>query len=131
MTTCPGCDGKKTKRAQLCAGCRKRANIVGANLLAGRPTLGGAIATASTGFTSVTVQRPSTSVEPKLTDGQRRAFYAKANALDKLRRQRIGTTKKAALEHFQVESTNDLTQQQASDAIDWIESQLAEEDECT
>jgi hypothetical protein len=31
-TTCPGCGGAKSKRALLCAGCRRRANVVGAKV---------------------------------------------------------------------------------------------------
>lgn len=35
---CPGCDGAKSKRARLCASCRRRANAVGADVLQQMPT---------------------------------------------------------------------------------------------
>lgn len=32
-TVCPGCSGPKSKRAELCATCRRQANAVGASVL--------------------------------------------------------------------------------------------------
>jgi hypothetical protein len=32
-TTCPGCNGPKSKRAELCGNCRKQANALGASVL--------------------------------------------------------------------------------------------------
>lgn len=36
--SCPGCGGAKSKRARLCAACRRRANAVGADVLQQLPT---------------------------------------------------------------------------------------------
>jgi hypothetical protein len=33
MSTCPGCGGTKTRRAELCASCRKQATALGASVL--------------------------------------------------------------------------------------------------
>jgi hypothetical protein len=33
MTTCPACGGQKSKRAELCADCRKTASALGASVL--------------------------------------------------------------------------------------------------
>lgn len=93
--SCPSCGRPKTKLAKLCAACRAIANKAGEGVILKR-----------------------------LTPGQMRAFYAKANRVDEARQAEYGTAKAAALERAGVESTTLLTEMQASDAIDWLENQL-------
>lgn len=119
--SCPVCSGPKTKRAQLCSSCRPKAIAAGVTLLlaaANTPSLGEIATWASTPSNTA-------SAELKLTDGQRRAFYAKANRLDALMCQTIGTTKREVLTAIRVEHTNDLTQEQASSVLDEIEARVA------
>lgn len=122
--TCPVCGGPKSKRATLCATCRPKAIAAGVHLLlaaASAPSLEDIASWAAAPSTTA-----SASDAPKLTDGQRRAFHAKANHLDRLRGEPIGTAKRVALATIAAEHANDLTQAQASQLLDQLEQQIAD-----
>ncbi|MDQ3672701.1 MAG: helix-turn-helix domain-containing protein [Actinomycetota bacterium] len=69
-----------------------------------------------------------------LTDGQLRALHAKAGELDRRLGYPRGRSKASALAHVAewskrtVESANDLTSIEASIALDWLESELSDEE---
>lgn len=90
--SCPGCGGTKSRRAVLCARCRRRANDAGVGV-----------------------------VVERMSPGQLRAFHAIANEIDRLRRQPIGTTKARIRSELGVESLNDVSSTDASELIDRLD----------
>jgi hypothetical protein len=105
---CPGCGKKMAKGSRLCGACRRRAIGVGVEAI---------VATKGK-------EKPN-----RLTDGQRRAFYGKANDLDELFNEQPGTFKAHALSeaskqfHRSIESVNDLSEAEAS----WVLDKMTED----
>jgi hypothetical protein len=113
---CPVCGGPKTKRAHLCAGCRRAAIAAGVNLLLADMT--------------PAAPRPP-HVDPFRTPGQSRAYHGKCGSLAQLEQTTPQRIKQQALEHISavvgrpVLSSKDLTEDEMSDLLDWLDESIA------
>jgi len=113
---CPGCAGPKSARATLCRDCRRRANSVGAAVVAQLPTV-------------AAPSRPA-DVGPR-SAGQNRAYHGKCGTLAAIRETTPQQIKAQALEYASVRfgraitSSGDLDELEMSDVLDWLDTQLA------
>lgn len=96
-TICPGCLGKKSKGAKLCAGCRRKAIDAGVDVVLER-------------------------INPK----QIAAFHAIADNIDRLRGQREGTTKARVKAELGVETIKDLSYERAGDMLTALKDERAD-----
>lgn len=95
MTTiCPGCNGPKSKRAQLCASCRRRAISAGVDV-----------------------------VVENISSGQISAFHAIANHVDKLRGVPLGTTKQRIKDEYGIVTLKTLSRVRAADVLDRLDDE--------
>lgn len=116
---CPGCGQAKSPRAQLCSSCRKRANAVGAAVVAQIPSA-----------------EPPRPVPPSAagarTPGQNRAYHGKCATLAALEQVSPQQIKARALEHAAlacgrpIASSGELNELEMSDLLDWLDSQLGD-----
>lgn len=91
---CPGCGGSKSRRALLCASCRRRASIAGVEV-----------------------------VVERIASKQISAFHAIANHIDKLHGVALGTTKARVKRELGIGSLKSLSYQQASDLLDQLDDE--------
>lgn len=110
MNECPGCGRKKTKRAQLCARCRRLAIEIGVRAV---------------------VERKARSVEQlPMNSRQKAAFHGKCSELDRLRGLEPGSSKEAALERAEqivgrtFDSLSEWTYDEASLVLDYLEAEV-------
>lgn len=109
---CPGCRGPKTKRARLCAECRRRANSVGEQV-----------------WTDTRI--PTVPARPR-TAQQNTVYHAKCADLAKLSEQDKPIVQAAALawasKRFQrlIESSTELTEIQMEIVLEHLDVLLAE-----
>ena len=123
VTVCPGCAGQKSKRAKLCAGCRRRANAVGADVVT------------HVGESAIPPEsrppRPRTPQQnlvyhARITDLAKLAKPADRDHLRVLERQ----LKKAALAKAEqlfdrpVKSSTELTEAEMEQLLEWLDEQL-------
>ena len=109
---CPGCDGQKTEAAVLCADCRKRAVRIGVEAVTNRKS------------------RTPIQESDRMTPSQRRAYHKKLGILVDL----TGRPKSALKDSYlrqasatfgrEITSTKQLTQEESSDVLDWIEETI-------
>ena len=110
---CPGCGGAKTRRARICASCRRRAIELGVQAV---------LETAGRG--------PQPDVE-MIGPRQVSAFYAKTDELDRILERPYRTGHDLALEraseHFgrPITSVNELAYAEASWVLDRLSEQVA------
>lgn len=91
---CPGCGRAKTKRAELCAHCRRIANNAG---------------------TGVVLER--------ITPSQTRAFHAISNAIDKLKGDPIGTAKARVKNKNRIATVRLMSSVAASELLDDLDEE--------
>lgn len=104
----------------MCADCRKRANAIGASVVAQLPT-------------AQQLPQPQP-VEPRAIDprtpGQNRAYHKKIALLASQSDQSLKAVKAAALAHISeqlnrdVASSSDLDELEMSDLLDWLDAQI-------
>ena len=111
--TCPGCAGPISRRAKLCADCRKRANAVGASVV-----------------THVAAAAPRTG-GPLRTPQQSQVFHGKLNDLAKRRHVEQQVVKRHALAHAAatfgrpIASSTELTEIEMELLLEWLDEELA------
>lgn len=109
---CPGCSGKKTRRAQLCHLCRPRANSVGGRVW------------------SETAQ-PAVQSIPR-TPQQNRVYHARCASIAKLEQRPLLDVKRTALEHFAtrigrpLESSTELSEIEMELLLESLDQRLFE-----
>jgi hypothetical protein len=129
-TTCPGCGGKKTRRARVCRDCRRRAGDLGLGALLAGPLS----ATSSAAHVRATETLPPSPMRP-ISPGKRDAFHAKCYELAKRRGHAKADIRNETLaaiaQRFgrQVGSVTDLYSHEASWALDRLEELLESEPE--
>jgi len=110
--TCPGCHGPKTRRAELCRDCRRRANVVGARtwVETAQPTL------------------PSTPRTPQ----QNRVYHGKLNSIAELEQRPLKDVKAWALERASlmfrrsIESSTELSEIEMEQLLESLDRRLDE-----
>lgn len=120
---CPGCGGQKSKRAKLCAECRRRANAVGADVV--------------THVGEAAIPPESRPPRPR-TPQQNLVYHARITDLAKLTDPPSKETlrvlerqlKKAALEKArqlfgrEITSSTELTEAEMEQLLEWLDEQL-------
>ena len=96
-TVCPACSGPKSRGAKLCASCRARAAAAGVDAVMRR-------------------------IDPR----QITVFHARANELDKLRIEPLGTAKRAVKKRLKIESVKQLSWDEAEDVNDGLQAAIDE-----
>lgn len=96
-TICPGCLGAKSKKAKLCAGCRRRAMDAGVDV-----------------------------VLERINAKQIAAFHAIADNIDRLRGEREGTTKARVKAELGIESIKVLSYERAGDVLTALKDERSE-----
>jgi hypothetical protein len=106
---CPGCGGEKTQHATLCHDCRKRAVRIGVEAVANRRA------------------RPHRDNMNRMSTAQRRAYHKKLGILVQLTGRPKHELKASYLRQAsgafgrEITSTKQLTEEEASDLLDWLE----------
>jgi hypothetical protein len=121
---CPGCGGKKSKRAELCASCRKRANVVGASVI--------------THVAEAAISPESAPARPR-TPQQNTVYHGKISDLAKLNapglekaelRLAERNVKTRALQHARkmfsrpIDSSTELTEIEMERLLEWLDVEL-------
>jgi hypothetical protein len=102
----------------MCAGCRRAAITAGVNLLLAD-------------MTPAEPRPPRDRVEPFRTPGQSRAYHGKCGSLAQLEEVIPQRIKERALEHASatlnrpVLSSKDLTEDEMSDLLDWLDERIS------
>lgn len=110
---CPGCSKPKTKRARLCADCRRRAVSIGVKALL------------------ETAERGHAPAIERIGPRQVSAFYGKADELDRILERPHRTGHNLALEQAsrefsrRITSVNDLSYAEASWILDQLSAEVA------
>lgn len=110
---CPGCSKPKTKRARLCADCRRRAVSIGVNSVLAAAERGHAPAIELIGSRQIS------------------AFYGKTDELDRILERPHRTGHNLALEHAssqfgrKILSVKDLSYDEASWILDQLSAEVA------
>lgn len=109
-SACPGCGGPKTRRAQFCATCRRRANVVGAKVW--------------------TETAAPVSTTPR-TSQQNRVYHGKCASLAKLEQLELFQIKRRSLEAASamfrrpITSSTELTEIEMEQLLEHLDEQLA------
>ena len=112
-TTCPGCNGPKSKRAALCKTCRSRATRVGVDVVTHVPVA------------DVVPVQPRTAV-------QNRIYHARLNDLMRLRRvtnkdaRLLALDRAAAMLGRAIESSTELSEPEMERLLEWLQEQIEE-----
>lgn len=112
---CPGCGGAKSKRAELCLTCRRKANAVGASVL--------------THVHEAAIPPESLPFVPR-TPWQSKAYHGKCNDLARLTGSDFLETKRAALAHAgemfgrAFDSSTELSEIEMEQLLEWLDDQL-------
>jgi hypothetical protein len=112
---CPGCGGKISRGATLCAICRKTAIVAGVNLIA-------------PGARSAGPPPPP----PARTTGQNRAYHGKCGRLARIRGVPVREIKEWALEqastmfHREIASSKAMNEDEMSDVLDILDDAIAQ-----
>lgn len=107
--SCPGCGGKKSRRARLCASCRRRANVIGARVW--------------------TETAAPVSTTPR-TSQQSRVYHGKCASIAKLEQRDLIDVKRRALETATlmfgrpITSSTELTEIEMEQLLERLDEQL-------
>jgi hypothetical protein len=110
-TTCPGCGKKKTKRAQVCAECRRKANSIGVSVV--------------THVHEAAI--PSESPRTPRTPWQSKAYHGKCNDLARLTKAEFLIVKRNALARAptmfgrEIKSSTELTEIEMELLLEWLD----------
>ena len=116
---CPGCNGKISPKAQLCASCRRDANAIGASVV---ERVG----------TSAVAQPPAPAMRDR-TPGQGRAYHGKCGTLARLRGTTPQEIKRSALEQAsrmfrrEIDSSKAMNEDEMSEILDWLDDEITAE----
>jgi hypothetical protein len=110
--TCPGCGGEKTKTAELCAKCRRRANVVGAR-------------------SWIDTGRPPAPITPR-TPQQNRVYHGKLSSIALLEERPLKDVKDGALQlassmfRRSIESSTELSEIEMEQMLEALDDRLDE-----
>jgi hypothetical protein len=113
---CPGCDGKKSRRAVVCSSCRRAANAVGVSVL--------------THVHDAAIPPESRPFEPR-TSQQSKVYHAKCADLAVLTARELVVVKKRALAHAsttigrELNSSTELSEIEMELLLEWLDEEIA------